>query len=64
MNKPTDSGSTDSQFFGLLFLLFLGLRLAGIIDWPWIWVFGPLWIPATIAIVGVLLIALSGGFKK
>lgn len=64
MNKPTDSGSTDSQFFGLLFLLFLGLRLAGIIDWPWIWVFAPLWIPATIVIVGVLLIALFGGFKK
>ena len=30
---------------GLLFLLFLGLKLAGFINWPWIWVFAPLWIP-------------------
>lgn len=26
----------------LLFLLFLGLRLGGVIDWHWFWVFVPL----------------------
>lgn len=27
----------------LLFLLFLGLKLTGNIDWSWWWVFAPIW---------------------
>lgn len=27
----------------LLFLLFLGLKLAGVITWSWWWVTAPLW---------------------
>jgi uncharacterized protein (DUF983 family) len=46
-------------FSGLLFILFLGLKLAGFITWSWIWVTAPLWIPLAIAmfmmsIVGVI----------
>ena len=40
-------------FFELLFLLFLGLKLANFIDWSWVWVFAPLWIPA-VAVIMVL----------
>jgi hypothetical protein len=32
----------------LLFLLFLGLKLGGVIAWSWVWVFAPLWIPAAL----------------
>ena len=28
----------------LLTLLFLGLKLAGSIDWSWWWVFSPIWL--------------------
>jgi hypothetical protein len=31
-------------FPGLLAILFIGLKLAGVINWPWIWVLAPLWI--------------------
>lgn len=31
-------------FLSLLFLLFLGLKLTGFIDWSWWWVTSPLWI--------------------
>jgi hypothetical protein len=31
------------SFFSLLFLLFLGLKLTGYIDWSWWWVTAPLW---------------------
>lgn len=31
-------------FAGLLALLFIGLKLGGLIAWPWIWVLSPLWI--------------------
>lgn len=27
-----------------LFLIFLVLKLCKLIDWPWIWVFSPIWI--------------------
>jgi len=37
------------SFSGLLFLLFLGLKLTGYITWAWIWVTAPLWIPLAIA---------------
>ncbi|MBC7593530.1 MAG: hypothetical protein H7288_06285 [Kineosporiaceae bacterium] len=39
---------------GLLFLLFLALKLTGHIDWSWWWVTAPLWIP-----VGILLGSLA-----
>lgn len=40
---------------GILTLIFLVLKLAGVIAWPWIWVFAPLWIPIAI-VVGFLLL--------
>ena len=30
---------------GLLLLLFIGLKLAHVIDWAWVWVLSPLWMP-------------------
>ena len=47
-DKTTSRGV---NFLELLFLLFLGLKLANLINWSWIWVFAPIWIPA----LGVLL---------
>ncbi len=35
----------NSGFPGLLGVLFIGLKLGGVIDWPWLWVLSPLWIP-------------------
>jgi hypothetical protein len=29
----------------LLTLLFVGLKLGGVIGWSWWWVFAPLWLP-------------------
>ena len=44
-------------FFGLLTILFIGLKLTGYINWSWWWVFAPLWIPTGI-VVGILIIVL------
>lgn len=30
---------------GLLGVLFVGLKLTHYIDWPWLWVLSPFWIP-------------------
>ena len=42
MAEKTTSNSGVS-FFSLLALLFIGLKLGGVIDWSWWWVLAPLW---------------------
>jgi hypothetical protein len=34
-----------------LFLVFLVLKLTGFINWSWIWVTSPLWIPLAMVII-------------
>ena len=41
----------------LLFIVFLVLKLVGVISWSWWWVFSPIWIPLLIV---VILIAIAG----
>lgn len=51
-------------FFGMLAILFIGLKLGGIIAWSWWWVLAPLWGPlvfALLLIVFGVLIALALG---
>jgi len=45
------------NFGSWLLLLFVALKLLGVITWPWLWVLAPLWIP-----VGILLVAAFGFF--
>lgn len=45
-------------FLGLLALLFIGLKLGKIINWSWIWVLSPLWIPISLVFAGLLAIVI------
>lgn len=56
-----NTSSSGIGLGGLLAVLFIGLKLAGIITWSWWWVFSPLWIPFCIIIV-VFICAVA--FKK
>ena len=38
-------------FTGLLFLVFLVLKLCNVINWSWWWVTAPLWIPVAFVII-------------
>lgn len=40
--------------FFLVFLVFLGLKLAKKIDWSWWWVTSPLWIFAILTILSLI----------
>ena len=42
---------TGIGFSGILFIVFLILKLTGYIDWSWWWVTAPLWIPFAIAMI-------------
>lgn len=52
----TNSGS---GFLGALTLIFITLKLTDNIDWSWLWVLSPIWIPAAVglALCVALLIA-------
>lgn len=49
-------------FCGLLTIVFITLKLIGVIDWWWIWVLAPLWCPPVLGVVGILLLAVIGYF--
>ena len=40
----------------VLFLIFLTLKLTGLVAWSWLWVTAPIWLPLTVA-VGMLGVA-------
>lgn len=42
---------TSTPLPGLLFVLFLGLKLTGNIDWSWWWVLAPMWVPIVLGVV-------------
>jgi hypothetical protein len=56
MSTESSSSSSGVGFAGLLTVLFIGLKLGKVIDWPWIWVLSPLWISAAIALLVLLIL--------
>lgn len=44
---------------GLIFVVFLVLKLIGVIDWSWWWVTSPLWLPIVVIAAGYLLIVVA-----
>lgn len=46
-------------FSGLLALLFIGLKLCGVISWSWLWVLSPIWIPAALAVVICVIVLIA-----
>ena len=59
MNTTKVSVSVGPGFFALLTLLFIGLKLGGVIDWSWLWVLSPLWIPTALCIAVLVLVCLG-----
>lgn len=50
-------------FLGLLFIVFLVLKLTNVIDWSWWWVTSPLWGSIVLGIVVAFVLALLGKLK-
>ena len=43
-------------FCGLLGIVFITLKLTSVIDWSWVWVLAPLWIPFAACLALLLVI--------
>lgn len=50
-------------FFEALGLVFIVLKLCGVIDWSWWWVLAPIWMPIALLIIAVVIIAIFLSFK-
>jgi hypothetical protein len=48
-NKQIQAGGIN--FFGLLAIVFITLKLTGYITWSWWWVLAPLWMPLPVLLV-------------
>lgn len=48
----------------VLTIVFIVLKLLGVIQWSWIWVLSPIWISAVIAAVVFSVILIGGRIKK
>lgn len=43
---------------GVLFVVFLVLKLCKVISWSWVWVCSPLWIPLALMVVLAIIAAI------
>lgn len=55
-NNKTSGGI---GFCGFLALLFIGLKLCGVISWSWLWVLSPIWIPVALAVVICVIVLIA-----
>lgn len=60
MNKKKGSNG-GMGLLSVLCLIFIVLKLTGLISWSWWWVLSPLWIYLALVIMVVILTALSKG---
>ena len=51
-------------FIGMLQLLFIGLKLTGFIDWSWLWVLAPVWIPIITILIIILILQTIKVFRN
>ena len=61
MNNKAGCGSVGIA--GTLTIVFIILKLCGIIAWSWWWVLSPLWISAIGWVILVVIVLLAGGRK-
>jgi hypothetical protein len=61
-NDNNQSGGVG--ILGLLFVLFVGLKLTAIINWSWWWISAPLWGPLALAVVIAVPIGIYAGLKE
>lgn len=58
--KNNNQVSGGIGFVGALTIVFIVLKLLGVINWSWLWVLSPIWIAVVVAVVlmviGVLFI--------
>lgn len=53
MSSSTATGSSGVGFIGLLTIVFIILKLTGVIAWSWLWVLSPMWISLALSLLAL-----------
>ena len=61
-NNNSTSGGVG--FTGLLTIVFITLKLLGVIDWSWVWVLSPIWITAILVVLVLVVTLIIFIFKE
>lgn len=64
MERKNGSSTNGVGFFGLLTLLFIGLKLTKVITWSWVWVLSPIWLPLAVLLAGLVVYIVYRIMKK
>lgn len=56
MAESSSSSSGGIGFAGLLTVVFIVLKLTGVIAWSWWWVLSPLWISVGVAVLVLIIV--------
>jgi len=62
-----NKGHSEFGLMGTLLIIFIVLKLTGLIAWSWWWVLSPLWIGLVVGIIiliVILIVAVVVGCKK
>lgn len=59
-----ENKSKGIGFTGALTLIFITLKLCGVINWGWLWVLSPLWIGWAVALLIVAGVALGAWISE
>ena len=63
--KETVTSSGGIGFTGVLTIVFIVLKLIGVISWSWVWVLSPLWISFTVAFLfAIIAIAVVNSVQR
>lgn len=63
-NNSNNGSNGGIGVAGLLGVLFVGLKLGHVIDWPWLWVLAPFWIPVAFVLALLLVAGVVIGLAK
>lgn len=58
MNKKKSTGSVSIGLADIFLVVFVVLKLVGVIKWSWFWVLSPIWIPLLIVLICAIIFVL------
>lgn len=58
MKNDTIKINIGGLFSTLLAVAFIILKLCNVIDWSWVWVLAPLWIPVAFALCIIIIVGI------
>ena len=64
LSRPSSKRSSGYGITSILTLIFVVLKMTNNIDWPWIYVFSPIWFFLIVACISFLTVLIVGRIKK